>query len=70
MTAWILTTTPDVCALVSAARDIGGPVRAVLVGHSKATLAGVDSLTVMTPDRPDAPPRGRRGSGRRGPGLL
>lgn len=55
MTAWILTMTPDVCALVSAARDIGGPVRAVLVGHSKATLAGVDSLTVMTPDRPDAP---------------
>ena len=67
MTAWILTTTPDVCALVSAARDIGGPVRAVLVGHSKATLAGVDSLTVMTPDRPDAP---LDGSGRRGTGLL
>ena len=55
MTAWILTTTPDVCALVSAARDIGGPVRAVLVGHSKATLAGVDSVSYSPLPMPSTP---------------
>lgn len=52
MTTWIVTSTPEVSALLAAAHALGGPVKAVVIGS--LNLAGVDEI-VSVPAAPGVP---------------